>query len=64
MFIIPSTWEAESGDHKFEANLGNLVRLCLKIKFKEMKMDLNGRALASHHKVLGSIPSSHLPPKR
>jgi hypothetical protein len=32
MPIIPATWKAKEGDHKFKVSLGNLARACLKTK--------------------------------
>lgn len=34
MPIIPTVWEGEAGDFKFEASLSSIARSCLKIKQK------------------------------
>lgn len=31
--VNPVIWEAEEDDHKFQASLSNLTKLCLRIKF-------------------------------
>lgn len=55
--VIPVAWEAEAGNCKFKAILGNLVEHCLKIK-RGVGMELDGRALPNMPETLGSTPGT------
>jgi hypothetical protein len=66
VFIIPAAQEAKTGKSlKFDANLSNLGRPCVKNKtIKKEYGCTSGRATAQCHKVLSSIPSTTIKKKK